>query len=119
MSHLLLVGRSPFCKQLLGIECAVRPSVTIRLDTSQVGKRDSAKSMSCSRGSLDGLPRLQLMLFALSRLPTWLVSNRIVTLGRTAHSIPRSCLQNGERPTSRRWDIYVCSAVGVRSQAGL
>src|SRR6266478_6093926 len=56
--------------------------------------------------------------FALTRLPTWLVSIRIVTLGRTAHSIPSNCLQNSERPTSRRRDLYVCSALGVRSQAG-
>src|SRR5439155_11192701 len=44
MSHLLLVGRTRFCMQTLGNECAVRPSVAIRLDTSQVGKRDSAKA---------------------------------------------------------------------------
>src|SRR5216684_2820782 len=43
MSHLLLVGRTHLCKQTLGNDCAVRPSVTIRLDTSQVGKRDSAR----------------------------------------------------------------------------
>src|SRR5258707_14689908 len=43
MSRLLLVGLTHFCKQTLGNDCAVRPSVTIRLDTSQVGKRDSAR----------------------------------------------------------------------------
>src|SRR5229473_2245864 len=43
MSHLLLVGLTHSCKQTLGNDCAVRPSVAIRLDTSQVGKRDSAK----------------------------------------------------------------------------
>src|SRR6266403_2286374 len=43
MSHLLLVGHTHSCKLTLGNDCAVRPSVTIRLDTSQVGKRDSAR----------------------------------------------------------------------------
>src|SRR5713101_7923633 len=32
--------------------------------------------------------------FALSRLPTWLCSNRIATLGRTAQSFPRVSLQS-------------------------
>src|SRR6266849_6566322 len=36
--------------------------------------------------------------FALSRLPTWLCSNRIATLGRTAQTFPRVSLQSCVRP---------------------
>src|SRR5260370_28748861 len=43
MSRLLLVRLKHFCKQPLGNDCAVGPRVPIRLETSQVGKRDSER----------------------------------------------------------------------------
>lgn len=53
----------------------------------------------------------------LSRVAPWFVSNRVATLGSTIGFFPgvSSGLPMSE---SRRWDNYVCSALGVRSQAG-
>src|SRR5215472_16354783 len=48
--------------------------------------------------SLGGLLQLQLRLLRKERFPTWHVSNRIATLGRTEKSSPRVLMQRWARP---------------------